>query len=173
MKRLIAVLSLFAFITLGACKKDKDGIAYSGEYEKSYRAWLDFQAGSEDSYMYQVESSSWTGYSKQTTITVKQGKIIERSYSLNAMRWPGNVLTVVNEWKEDATQLGTHNEGHELLTLEELYQKAKSDWLLERFDAKTYFETDNNGMISVCGYSKNGCADDCFNGVRITFIRPL
>jgi hypothetical protein len=174
MKRLFTLLAFLSLITLNGCKKDKDDLAYSGDYSRSYLAWHDFQTKTGDSYVYQMETGSWTGYRVETTITVKQGKIIERAYVLTEHQLiSSGPTTVVREWKEDETQLGTHNEGHDLLTLDDIYEKAKNDWLLKRDDTKTYFETDNDGMISECGYTKDGCQDDCFNGVHIPFIRAL
>jgi len=174
MKRLFTLLAFLSLITGSGCKKDKDDLAYSGDYSRSYLAWHDFQTKCGDSYVYQMETGSWTGFRVETTITVKQGKIIERAYVLTEHQLiSSGPTTVVRQWKEDETQLGTHNEGHALLTLDDIYEQAKKDWLLKRDDAKTYFETDNDGMISLCGYTKNGCQDDCFNGVHIPFIRAL
>jgi hypothetical protein len=173
MKRLFYFSAILLAITLNGCKKDKDGIAYSADYQKSFHAWHDFKTKSGDSYVYQLETSSWIGYSSETTITVKQGKIIERSFALKGRLSNSSAITVMREWKEDETQLGTHTDAHPLYTLDDIYEKAKTEWLLERGDAKTYFEAANDGMISVCGFTRNGCADDCFNGVHIVYISAL
>ena len=152
-----------------ACKKDE--IAYGFDYGRSHKAWQDFKKANGDSYSYQVTTSSWVGYGSETTITIKQGKITERSYVRKAYTTSGP--TVVLEWKEDETQLGTHQEGAALMTMDEVYTKAKDEWLLKRDNAKTYFEAKNDGMISLCGYVPNGCADDCFMGITIKFIKGL
>jgi hypothetical protein len=162
----MALILLFA----NACKKD--GIAYGGDYGRSNLAWRDFKAATGDSYIYQVFTSSWGGYVTETTITVKQGKITERSYVAKTNDGNGQII-ILEEWKEDETQLGTHNKGAALLTMDEVYAKAKDDWLLKRDNTENYFEAKNNGMISLCGYGMNGCQDDCFNGIVIKFIRGL
>jgi hypothetical protein len=54
--------------------------------------------------------------------------------------------------------------------LDEIYEKARSNWLKKRGNAKTYFEAKNDGLISSCGYAEDGCQDDCFNGINITSI---
>lgn len=169
MKRLLYCMALILLFAGNACKKD--GIAYGGDYGRSYIAWQEFKKASGNSYSYQVTTSSWVGYGSETTITIKQGKVVERSFVAKSLLSSGPVIT--REWKEDETQLGTHDEGAAPETLDEIYAKAKSDWLLKRDDAKTFFETKNDGMISLCGYVPNGCQDDCFNGISIRFIRGL
>ncbi|HEX6430380.1 MAG TPA: hypothetical protein VF008_21960 [Niastella sp.] len=169
MKRLLFCMTLILLIT-SACKKD--GIVYYGDFRKSYQAWQDFKKANGDSYSFRVVTSSWAGYGTETTITVKQGKIIERSFV--AKRYPDNgPMTIVQEWKEDESQLGTHDDGPVLLTMDEVYAKAQDEWLLKRDNAKTFFEAKNDGMISLCGYVENGCQDDCLRGIRIAYIKGL
>ena len=169
MKRLLSCMTLI-LIALNACKKD--GIVYAGDYSRSYVAWQDFKKANGDSYSFQVVTSSWTGYGTETTITVKQGKIVERSYVAKAHAGNGPA-TIIQEWKEDETKLGMHDATAVLLTMDEIYAKAKDEWLVKRDNAKTYFEAKNDGMISLCGYVPNGCQDDCLNGIKIKYIRGL
>jgi hypothetical protein len=169
MKRLLFCITII-LIALNACKKD--GIVYGGDYSKSYQTWRDFKKANGDSYSFQVVTGSWTGYGTETTITVKQGKIVERSYVAKASVGNGPV-TIIQEWKEDETQLGTHDAFAALLTMDEVYAKARNEWLVKRDDAQTYFEAKNDGMISLCGYVPNGCADDCLRGIRIKYIKGL
>jgi hypothetical protein len=171
MKRLFTLLTFFAFITLTSCKKEN--IAHSGDYAISYRTWQAFKEKSGNSYVYQVTGGSWVGYSWETTITIKEGKAVERSYVLKGSPAGGGPVTILDNWKEDETQLGTHEKGDAAITLDEIYRKAQEDWLRKRDDATTYFEAENEGMISLCGYVPNNCADDCFRGIRIQFIRAL
>src|SRR5688572_19061658 len=114
MKRLLSCMVLVLLVA-NACKKD--GVAYGGDYERSYLAWQDFKKTNGDSYSYQVGTSSWVGYRTETTITIKQGKVTERSFLVTMQQDIGGT-TVVKEWKEDATQLGMHEEGAALLTLD-------------------------------------------------------
>tara|TARA_R110000851_G_scaffold279768_1_gene433063 strand:- start:472 stop:612 length:141 start_codon:yes stop_codon:yes gene_type:complete len=30
-----------------------------------------------------------------------------------------------------------------------------------------YFETEINGIMTLCGFVPNGCADDCYQGISI------
>lgn len=159
---------LLAGMAFASCKKD---IAYGNQYDKSFKAWLNFKAASGDSYRYMVAFGSWTGYSTETVITVEKGKVVARSFvAKDFADRTTNQVVVREEWSEDAGSLGTHEKGFAPATLDEIYQRAKTDWLLKRKDAQTYFETRNNGMISSCGYVNHGCQDDCFRGISIGFI---
>lgn len=75
-------------------------------------------------------------------------------------------------WEESEEALGTHQNtpAAELLTLDQVYDKARTEWLMSRDNTTTYFENENNGMISLCGYTENNCADDCFIGISISSI---
>src|SRR5690349_25012440 len=121
MKRLLFCITII-LIALGACKKDGI-IVYAGDYSKSYQVWRDFKKASGDSYSFQVVTSSWTGYGTETTITVKQGKIVERSYVAKSYTGNGQVA-IIQEWKEDETKLGMHDALAALLTMDEVYAKA-------------------------------------------------
>ena len=166
----------FFFLLIGtlltSCKKSD--IAYENDFERSYKSWVSFKATSNNSYRYMIRSSSWTGYSTETIITIKDGKAIQRSYvAKTVVNHPKNEVTINEEWAEDENNLNTHTNGFATVTLDEIYHKAKTDWLLKRKNAKTYLETNNNGMISSCGYVEDGCQDDCFEGISIVFIEKL
>ncbi len=165
---IILLLILGSFIS---CKKD--GIAYSNDFEKSYNAWLSFKKAANNSYRYTQAFSSWTGYSTATTFTINKGLVVKRSFIAKSREQTTNQLIIVEQWEEEGTSLNSHQNGIPLRTLDEIYQKAKTDWLLKRKNAKAYFEVKNNGMISTCGYAEDTCVDDCFSGVRITSIESL
>ena len=154
-----------------SCKKSD--IEYGSDFDKSYKTWLDFKASSHNSYRYKVSFGSWTGYSDETVITVKDGRIVARAYTATMIEHPSNQVTVREEWAEDSKSLNTHINGSATFTLDEIYEKAKTVWLVKRKDAKVYLETKNNGMISSSGYVPDNCADDCFNGITITSIEAI
>ncbi|MCW3466995.1 hypothetical protein [Chitinophaga nivalis] len=165
------ILFLLTGIVLTSCKKDK--IAYQNDFNKSFDAWINFKASAGNAYRYGIQSSSWTGHSSVTTITVKGGKIVQRSYIAKGIHPTTKEIVILAEWKEEGSQLGTHDAGYPLRTLDEIYQEAKDNWLQKRDNADTYFEAKNNGMISSCGYVENNCADDCFMGISISFIEKI
>jgi hypothetical protein len=172
MKKNRYILTFLFFIALiVSCKKDH--IAYENDFDKSQKSWIDFKISSDNSYRYQVINSSWSGHTTETLITVKDGEVVGRSYTLKKFTPPSTTPTVVEEWIEEESQLNTHQTGSPIFTLEEIYQKAQSDWLLKRKNAKSYFEAKNGGLISSCGYVENGCMDDCFVGIKIAYIEKL
>jgi len=152
----------------------KSNLNYEKDFNKSYNAWLSFKETSGNSYRYSVTGGSWTGFGWQTTITVTDGKVTERHYKLAPP--PGSTVTIPAdklEWTETGNEIGTHDGSAAALTLDEVYERARTEWLVKRSGAKTYFEAKNNGMLSSCGYVKDGCVDDCFTGISISSIQAL
>lgn len=146
---------------------------YGNKFDKSFKAWQNFKRSSGNSYRYSVHTSSWTGASSQTILTVKAGKVVQRSYIAKMIDPETNKAIVVKEWNEGEEEINTYNQGASSITLDEVYHKAKTDWLKKRDHADTYFEANNNGMISSCGYVEKGCQDDCFIGISIDFIEKI
>lgn len=164
---LLLILTLF----LANCKKD----AFKSDYDKSFSAWSDFKNSSHNAYSYVAYSTSVFGRYTETKITVQKGSITSRAF-LSGFYTPNtNTLITTKTWTEDASSLNMHgSEGFELLTLDQVYQKAKTVWL--KADPKQndiYVEYKNNGLISSAGFVPKGCQDDCFNGVSIKNINPL
>ena len=153
---------------------DSNDLEHQDEFETSNKVWLSFKQSNNNSYRYTAVNSSWIGISQETTITVENGIITQRDFKYTNIEglpddFPENEL----EWTETGNQIGTHKNGAELLTLSEIYDKAQKIWLIERKNTTTYFKTENNGMISTCGYVENNCADDCFIGIHIDSIVSL
>lgn len=161
---------MFMSLLFSACKKDS--IEYDNDFDKSYKAWLNFKESSGNSYHYKMTSGSWTGSTTETVITVTDGKITKRYFKYTSPVANDGAPGRTEEWTEQEGEINTHA-GLEALTLDQVYEKAKTDWLLKRKDASTYFEANNNGMISSCGYVDDNCADDCFNGIRIASVEAL
>lgn len=143
------------------------------DFKNSRKAWLNFKESTNNSYQYTVRSATWTG-TKETTISVSNGVITKRHYEYTATGSPSKGLSKDKvEWTENENEIGTHQNGAEGLTLDAVYDKAQQNWLIKRENSQTYFETQNNGMISTCGYRHKNCADDCFNGIHIKNIEAL
>ncbi|MFB9107875.1 hypothetical protein [Flavobacterium gyeonganense] len=157
-----------------SCSSD-DELNYQNDFQKSQKTWLDFKASSNNSYKYVVSSGTlFLAYSWETTITVSNGKIIQRhfKYTGNTENIPDNIPL---EWTEEENQINSHENSPaaEALTLDQIYSKAEKEWLIKRKDVTVYFESKNNGLISTCGYVPKGCMDDCFFGIRIKSIQSL
>lgn len=162
---MLLIVSLFV-----SCKKD---IVYGNDFSRSEKAWSNFKASSGNSYRYMVSNSSWTGSLTETIVTVEKGQVVGRSYVSKVREDSSAQLVIRDQWEENVSSLGSHEGSAGPLTLDEIYHRAKSDWLRKRGDAQTYFETKNNGMISLCGYVKDGCMDDCLIGITIGYIEKL
>ncbi|MDA6069006.1 hypothetical protein NJT12_05165 [Flavobacterium sp. AC] len=164
---------LFVGILLFSCSSD-DNMDHQNDFEKSQKAWLDFKESSNNSYKYVVYGGSvFTAYGWETTLTISSGKIIQRDfkYTGKTENIPENKLS----WTENEKEINSHelSAAASPLTLDEIYEKAKTQWLVKRKNANTYFESENNGLISKCGYVENGCMDDCFAGISIKNIVAL
>ena len=169
MKKIYYLVVVIA-LTFASCKKDEGVI---GNYGASYKAWTNFKSSVNNSYEYAVTSASWTGYGNETIITVRNGKVVQRSFLAKTINGATGAATIVNQWVEDSSKLNTHNEGAATLTMDDVYRKAKAEWLVSNKNTDTYFENNNQGMLSTAGYTEKGCMDDCFNGIKISFIRKI
>jgi hypothetical protein len=154
---------LCTFFALVSCE---DNMNYESEFETSYRAWQDFKAACGNSYRYEVAIDSWVGSTSRTVITVTDGTVTQRS-------WKHQYEDIEEEWTENAAEIGTHDYAAEPRTLDEVYDKARNEWLIKRENTQVFFETGDNGMIFLCGYVDDRCADDCLQGITITRIESL
>lgn len=175
MKNKIYVIALVTLSSIiFSCKYSED-LDYQYDFNNSKKAWLEFKELTNNSYKYTTVKSSWVGISWETTITVSNGKIIERYFKYFVKDGllediPEDEL----EWTENENEIGNHkNIGATPLTLDQIYAKAETEWLTKSDNFKTYFETKNNGLISTCGYTQIGCMDDCFIGIHIKSIESL
>lgn len=166
----ISLILLFFAILLTSC--DKEDIEFQNQFEKSYRTWLHFKKESNNSYTYTTVFGSWTGFARQTKITVSSGRVVERQFRYTAIPQDASVPQESLEWTENENQLNSHTftPASLPLTLDQIYDKAKNEWLVERINVENYFEAKNNGLISSVGYVEDGCQDDCFVGITIASI---
>lgn len=162
---------LFISSLIISCSSD-DNLSYKDDFENSQTAWLNFKESSNNSYQYVVVGGSvFTTYVWQTTIRVSNGKIVSRNFKY--LGSPTNIPAEQLEWTENESEINSHQNGAAALTLDEIYAKAKEEWLIKRKNATNYFEAKNNGLISHCGYVEKGCMDDCFVGININSIESL
>jgi hypothetical protein len=173
MKTVYTLVALICALTIVSCKKDT--ISHASDFANSQLKWMAFKDSSHNSYRYSVTSGSWTGYGTETIITVRDGKVVGRSFVAKQSRHNGTtiVTTVLQEWTETAVQLSSHDFGYEPVTMDVIYERAKNDWLQKRDKASIYFEARNNGMISLAGYVPDGCQDDCLRGITIGSIEAI
>ncbi len=177
MKKTIWIFILFLTGAL-IISCNKSDIQYENDFEKSFKAWISFKESSNNSYSYKVVNGSGMGISWQkttTTITVTNGKVTQRQFRYaGAEEWLEEIRNEA-EWTENEDEINSHPQSSaaEAITLDEVYEKAKNDWLIKRKNAKIYFENKNSGMISTCGYVEDSCQDGCFTGITIEEIEAL
>lgn len=123
-----------------------------------------------------VFGSSWVGLSWETTIEITNGLVTLRSFEYLQIDESFDIPEAELSWVESGEEINSHgSEGPAFLTLtlDEVYEKARTEWLIKQNNTNPRFEATNNGLISLCGYIIEGCQDDCFVRVRITSIEPL
>lgn len=177
MKAIYLLVCFLGLISVSSCKKTP----FESDYDKSYAKWLSFKKTSNNSYTYTTVTSSIfpEGATTETKINVMNGSITERDYIAYHYERSANSTTatkvVSSQWSEDKASLNSHkNEGAQLLKLDDIYYKAKNEWLkVDKNANDIYFEAKNDGIISSCGYIPKGCQDDCFRGISISLVTPL
>lgn len=174
--RILIITLLLLGSIISSCSSDDD-FNYQSDFENSHNAWLNFKESSNNSYKYVVNGGSvFTTYGWETTIKVSNGVIVERSFRYTA--GAEDFIPVDQlEWTENENEINSpeheNTSASTALTLDEIYEKAEQEWLIKRKDATSYFESENNGLISTCGYTKKNCLDDCFVGITIKSIVTL
>lgn len=169
---------LYIFIVLAcvSCKKDPNYGAYA-DLENSRRAWTEYKTTINNSYSYISYSGSVFGFFSETTITVIGGKVTARTYKAGeyVQNTQGPPTEKINKsWTEDSATLNSHTEGQPSLTLDEIYERAKTQYHSNNTPGNDfYFSKDASSLIASFGYVPKGCMDDCFNGLNIKSIKPV
>lgn len=175
MKHLPFLLSaIFLLLITTGCKKSD--FKYQSDYDKSLKVWENFKQNNNNTYQYTVGGGSWTGIGWKTMLIIKDGVVTSREFSyVYPDDWQGTIPSEEElSWNETGDEVGSHDSdsgpASPVWTLDDVYKKAKEDWLQKRKNTQTIFDTENEGMISQCGYIPDGCKDDCFVGITITSI---
>lgn len=92
---------------------------------KSLETWNALKAERGDHYRYEVSAGSVFGPSYNTTLTVQRAEIVQRDLTITEIDDEGNV-TVVESWSETGAALGSHDEGAELITVDERYSRCQT-----------------------------------------------
>ena len=174
LQKYLILFLLITGISLSSCTKEE--ISHRNDREKSLKEFEKFKKTSANSYQYTVIRSSWVGMSWKTVINVKNGKVVQRDFNWTVPDdWTPEIPADQKKWTESENEINAHKDSGaaDAVTLDEIYTRAKNDWLKKRDNVTTYFEAKNNGLISSCGYFLNGCLDDCFVGINITSISSL
>jgi len=141
-------------------------------YNKSYNSWLSYKQQCNNSYSF-IMKAAYVEPSIFTIITskVQNGVVTARDFSayhfiIDTVHNTATADTTL-KWHEEGNTLNTHQEAGLAMTLDDIYQMAKSTWLnVDPSKHTFYFETKNSGLISECGSYLNGCQDNCFYGIQ-------
>lgn len=150
-------------LAFAGCKKQSADLS---DYDVSLAKWNSYKISVHNSYSFVIFSYAPLGINPdfaETKITVQNGVIIGRDYSNNSR----------HIYTETKTDLRSHTEGAEPITLDDVYTKAKNVWLKDDpSHGPGILETNNNGLISRCGYTITSAYNN-FVGIEIKLITPL
>lgn len=127
---------------------------------KSLETWQQLKAENGDHYRYEVSAGSVFGPSYDTTLTVQADKIVQRDLAVTQIDDEGNTI-IVESWSETGDALGTHDNGAELVTVDERYNRCRDDVLSQNpVTNDIYLEFQDNGVLRDCSYIPKGAAYD-------------
>jgi len=155
---LIALLCLFVYSGVAKFYKEE-------EFTQSLQTWNNLKPAN---YKYTVVLFLRDNIGR-TTLKVKNGKVIERSYKETTLfHVPGEF---VNAWTEKCASVGTHTgvlDYYDIVpavTLDEVYAYCRDQVLTQDQDpadeefSQVVFETDDKGLIANCVFYPAFCFD--------------
>lgn len=138
-------------------------------YLQSEKEWKKLKNKHQNSYSYTVGEESFSGFGSETTITVMNGEVVSRKYEAYMISENDGSKEITETYTETEDDLGSHSEGAPPVTLDELYEDCGTEYLMVDPETNTiYFDTNEEGVISLCGHVPELCGDDCFVGFRLT-----
>lgn len=144
--------------------KGESGLTYNESLDK----WTELKKDNGDSYIYQTNFESWAGFGSTTELKVIDNKVVSRIYKEYGTHDKTGERTITDAYIESEDALGSHEKGALPLTIDELYNSCASDYLIVDEENNTiFFRTEINGLITLCGFFPDGCADDCYEGISI------
>lgn len=168
---------LIFMVILMSCEKNNDDkssvlTTLKGEsgfnYNESFAKWTELKNKNGNSYIYQTTFFSWTGFGSTTELKIEEGVVISRDYQEFITNETTGQREIIDTYTETETNLGSHEKGANLLSIDDLYNSCASEYLIVDTEKNTlYFETELDGLMTLCGFVPDGCMDDCFRGVRI------
>lgn len=141
----------------------------SRSYTESIDAWNALKNDNGTSYRYQTDFISFTGFGSTTELTVINNIVTSRIYEEFSTNEMTGEREIIDSYTETTANLGSNPKGATPLTIDQLYTTCAADYLVVDENENTiYFETATNGLMTLCGFFPNNCADDCFEGITIS-----
>ena len=172
---------LIVTLILMSCEKNKDDklsvlTTLKGEsgltYNESLTKWTELKNINGNSYIYQTTFVSWTGFGSITELKIEKGIVTSRVYQEFKTNETNGQQEIIDSYTETKINLGSHEKGAIPLTIDDLYNSCANEYLkVDRKNNTLYFETELDGMMTLCGFVPNGCMDDCFRGVKINSFK--
>jgi hypothetical protein len=149
-------------------KKDKN----LASYNQSIAKWNELKKINGNSYLYETRFYTWVGYNTVTELKIEEGTVTARAYKEFKRKEGNGQEELIYSYNETKDSLGSHEKGAGILTIDDLYNSCVSKYLIVDEKANTIsFETNDNGLMSFCGFVPKDCQDDCFKGVRINSFK--
>jgi len=137
-------------------------------FDSSLEKWEILKKKKGNSYVYETSFSSWTGYRTITKIIVFNGKVVKRTFEEYKTDPNTGELLFTDSYTEENENVGLNDKGAVPATIDELYASCSGRYLLVDEKSNTiYFDTNEEGILSLCGFYPDMCMDDCFQGFRI------
>lgn len=176
MKKLYTVLALLLLLSTACDEEHESTTSISGDsgisFDQSIDHWHELKVNKGNSYEYSLKFSSWTGMESTTTLTIEDGLVARRAYEKYTIQYPEQDTTFLESYVEVGESLGSHAQGVPLYTIDDLYETCAAEYLQVDENLNTlFFNTDAGGIMNLCGYVPENCADDCFVGVDIESFR--
>jgi len=169
------VLMLLLFVS--CVNDDTSQFELRGEngfsYKESLEQWKKLKKDNGNSYVYKTVFVSWMfNYGSSTELKIENGIVVERNYEVYNFIDENGEKEIIDSYIENVENIGTHQEGALPKTIDELYNTCAGDYLIVNSkDNVIYFETNENGILSLCGFVPEGCMDDCYRGIQVEFIK--
>ena len=138
-------------------------------FVQSQKEWKVLKKKHQDSYRYTVLEQSFSGFGSETTITVMEGVIVSRQYESFQISENDGSKEVLSTYFEEGEDIGSHSDGWPAYDMDKMYSECSSDYLMVDPETHTlYFDTNEDGVVSLCGNVPDLCGDDCFEGFTIS-----
>jgi hypothetical protein len=138
-------------------------------YDESWSKWTNLKKENGESYIYQTTVKSWTGWGYTTELKIVNGRVTSRIFQEFQRDQSTGEIVIKDSYNENEKELGSHAKGATPLTIDELYNSCAGDYLVIDDENNTlYFQTTPTGLMTLCGFVPDNCADDCFEGISIS-----
>lgn len=133
---------------------------------ESLLVWQDLKAADDGTYQYTRSDSSFSGYRSTTTFVVEDDVVVRRTFE----GYDENGV-LVDSFDEQGAEVGTSEGAEPARTIDELYEICRDEVLTQDPDSNYFYLTfRDDGVLELCAYVPDDCADDCDEGVEISSL---